>query len=81
MFNEIKLKLVDKTIQYLQKKDPETLKKVGEKSMPKILKLLDIFYKKLVLLDMLLETLYGLDSQILIDWHDKLNVLSIDKDR
>ncbi len=46
-----------------------------------ILKLLNRLYKYIILMDIILEKYYGIDSQIYLDFHDKLNVLSIDKDR
>lgn len=76
--------LQEKLINKIQKekiKNPDLIKKVGIKLLPKINKRLNKCYKKLILLDMLLETLYGVDSQIYINWHDNLNILSIDRDR
>lgn len=76
--------LQEKLINKIQKekiKNPDLIKKVGIKLLPKINKRLNKFYKNLILLDMLLETLYGVDSQIYINWHDNLNILSIDRDR
>lgn len=84
MLEKLKLKIMEKSILFLQKvknKNPEIIEKVANKRKVKIERLLNTNIKKLILLDMFLETLYGLDSQILIDWHDKLNILSIDRDR
>ena len=43
--------------------------------------ILKILYKEIILMDMFLEKRYGLDSQIYINFHDCLNVLSLDRDR
>lgn len=84
MLEKLKLKIMEKFILFLQKvknKNPEIIEKIANKRKVKTERLLNTNIKKLILLDMFLETLYGLDSQILIDWHDKLNILSIDRDR
>lgn len=84
MLEKLKLKIMEKSILFLQKvknKNPKIIEKVANKRKVKTERLLNTNIKRLILLDMFLETLYGLDSQILIDWHDKLNILSIDRDR
>ena len=81
MFYNLKLKLIEKLINLLKKADIETRYKLGAENKNKILNKLDKVYKNIILWDMFLELLYGEDSQIYIDFKDKLNVLSIDKDR
>lgn len=84
MFNNLKLRIAEKCInrmKEIKQKYPDIAEKRATKYTFKILRNLDLTYKKLILIDELLETLYGLDSQIYLDWKDNLNTLSIDKDR
>lgn len=81
MFYNLKLKLAEKLINLLKEVDIETRYKLGTKNKNKVLNKLDKVYKNIILWDTFLELFYGEDSQIYIDFKDKLNVLSIDKDR
>lgn len=53
----------------------------GDKFKTKILKKLDREYKNIIYFEELLSQLYGIDSQIYLDFKDKLNALSMDPDR
>ena len=68
-------------MKFIKNAPEDVRRKVGEKNLPKIQKKLNKLYKRILLWDDLLESLYGLDSQVYINFHDELNILSIDKDR
>ena len=68
-------------MKFIKNAPKDVRRKVGEKNLPKIQKKLNKLYKRILLWDDLLESLYGLDSQVYINFHDELNILSIDRDR
>ena len=68
-------------MKFIKNAPEDVRRKVGEKNLPKIQKKLNKLYKRILLWDDLLESLYGLDSQVYINFHDELNILSIDRDR
>lgn len=74
MLQELILKLVKKL-------SSEQKEYIGLRLYPLIKKKLDKEYIRLIFLEELLENLYGIDSQPLIEYKDYLNILSIDKDR
>ena len=81
MFDNLKLKIADKCINKIKKMDPKRREELATKFYFKVTKKVDNYIKHIVSMDELLLSLYGPDSQIYLDWKDKLNVISIDPDR
>lgn len=81
MFKSLKKNIIIKGIKYIDSLPKERKIRLGEKSKRKILKKLDELYFNITSIESILVAIYGLDSQILLDFKDKLNELSIDWDR
>ena len=77
MFDELILKFLKK----LKSKNPEAFNYASIRNIPKVKRKLNKVYKKLLFWDEVLELLYGIDSQILMEYKDMLNAISLDKDR
>lgn len=73
--------LYELIIKIIKKLNPEQKESIGLKLYPLIQKKLKKEYIKLIFFEELLENLYGIDSQPLMEYKDYLNILSIDKDR
>ena len=73
--------LYELIIKIIKKLNPERKEFIGLKLYPLIQKKLKKEYIKLIFFEELLENLYGIDSQTLMEYKDYLNILSIDKDR
>lgn len=65
----------------IKSKDEERFYQISKKFIPRDLKRLQKLYIELIFVEEYLETMYGIDSQILLNYKDALNFLSIDKDR
>ena len=73
--------LYELIIKIIKKLNPKQKESIGLKLYPLIQKKLKKEYIKLIFFEELLENLYGIDSQPLMEYKDYLNILSIDKDR
>lgn len=68
-------------IKIVKKLNLEQKEYVGIRLYPLIKKKLNKEYSRLIFFEELLENLYGIDSQPLMEYKDYLNILSMDKDR
>lgn len=73
--------LYELIIKVIKKLNPKQKEFIGLKLYPLIQNKLKKEYIKLIFFEELLENLYGIDSQPLMEYKDYLNILSIDKDR
>lgn len=77
MIDELILRLLKK----LKAKNVEMFNYAAIRNIPVVKKKLNKFYKKILIWEEVLELLYGIDSQILMEYKDMLNAMSLDKDR
>lgn len=70
-----------KKLKTLKEKHPELIEQLSLKRYSKDIKLTEKVMKQIVFWDEYLSIVHGLNSPILIDYHDKLNIISIDKDQ
>lgn len=73
--------ILDKCLLYIENTPKDIKEKIKKRILKKILKKLDKLYFSIEYMEKLIVALYGLDSQVLLDFKDKLNKYSIDWDR
>lgn len=81
MFNSLQKKFLDKCIAFIKDAPEDVKEKIGKKKEKSVLKKLEKLYFTIEYIEKLIVVVYGLDSQILLDFKDRLNKYSIDQDR